>query len=165
MLLSRSNTCKNKYSTTFSIKIDMFRGCVSNQRVFKPNIILWNQSGSLLNSFTIFSKVNLRQILSSAKLPNAVRRTFRLLRQSRDFDWSDIGQMALRLVVRKVTCCAALPSVCYQFCGCVSISLLCALVLIEQKPYTTCLILNIYILRNASQRKRWKFSLRRIFDP
>lgn len=76
IFLSRPNTCKNKHYTTFSIKIDILEALFLIRQFLKPSTVLCNQSSSLLNWFTCFSKVNVRDFLSSDELQNAVLRNF-----------------------------------------------------------------------------------------
>lgn len=86
VLPSQSNTCKNQYYTTLSIKLDMFRGPVSNQIVLGLNIEI---RVVVLSAEQYFSKINSRDFLPFDGLQHVVLQKFQALKaeQSLWLEW------------------------------------------------------------------------------
>lgn len=86
VLPSQWNTCKNKYYATLSIKLDMFRGPVSNQIVLGLNIEI---RVVVLSNEQYFSKINSGHFLRFAELQNVVSQNFQALKaeQFLCLDW------------------------------------------------------------------------------
>lgn len=148
-MLSQSNTCKNKYYTTLSNKLDMFRGPVSNQTVLGLNIEI---RMVVLSAEEYFSKINSRDFLPFAELQHVVLQNFQALKAEQSLCLERHLPNGFSVTDREIhPCCISLSLILISF---VTLCIPSVLALIERKRHTTFLILDIYTLRNASWRKR-----------